>query len=253
MKKTICLLFLLVLVGCTNKNSGDAITPTSEETTQTSTTSESTTTEESQYDQLLDNEKKFISSLVSSAKNEDDINNANIVLYGEYHNNNSKWAYVKLSNGKYYQFMDVNGISAWQEASKSDYEASQDSSYSEQYIEKMNLAFHDKLESESINISKQETIENNSNDISISNAQMNRNGDSYVISGSITNNLNHPVYFVKLKISLKDFDGNCIDTQSTYACGDEGLNSDESTKFECYIDYDSNAKNYSIEVYDYQQ
>ncbi len=76
-------------------------------------------------------------------------------------------------------------------------------------------------------------------------------GSNYKIYGTVTNNTSHTVYFVKVKVSLKDDNYKVLDTETTYACGDEGLKSGESTKFECYIKKDSNATHYSAEIYDY--
>lgn len=76
-------------------------------------------------------------------------------------------------------------------------------------------------------------------------------GKNYKIYGTVTNNTSHTVYFVKVKVSLMDDDYKVLDTETTYACGDEGLKPGESTKFECYIKKDSNATHYNAEIYDY--
>ncbi|NLG02766.1 MAG: hypothetical protein GX567_02855 [Clostridia bacterium] len=76
-------------------------------------------------------------------------------------------------------------------------------------------------------------------------------GSNYKIYGTVTNNTSSIVRFVKVKVSMKDADNKVIDTETTYACGDEGLAPGESTKFECYIKKDSSADSYSAEIYDY--
>lgn len=76
-------------------------------------------------------------------------------------------------------------------------------------------------------------------------------GDNYKIYGSVTNNTSKTVYFVKVKVSLKDEDYKVIDSETTYACGDEGIRPGDSCKFECYIEKDSEMEYYSAEIYDY--
>ena len=76
-------------------------------------------------------------------------------------------------------------------------------------------------------------------------------GKNYKIYGTVTNNTSRTVYFVKVKVSLMDDNYKVLDTETTYACGDEGIAPGESTKFECYIEKDSNAAHYKAEIYDY--
>ena len=76
-------------------------------------------------------------------------------------------------------------------------------------------------------------------------------GSNYKVYGTVTNNTSYTVKFVKVKVSMKDADGKVIDTETTYACGGEGLKPGESTKFDCYIKKDSKAKNFSAEIYEY--
>jgi len=76
-------------------------------------------------------------------------------------------------------------------------------------------------------------------------------GKNYKIYGTVTNNTSRTVYFVKVKVSLIDDNYKVVDTETTYACGDEGLEPGESTKFECYIKKDANATHYNAEIYDY--
>ena len=76
-------------------------------------------------------------------------------------------------------------------------------------------------------------------------------GSNYKVYGTVTNNTLYTVKFVKVKVSMKDADGKVIDTETTYACGAEGLKPGESTKFECYIKKDSKAISFSAEIYEY--
>lgn len=85
----------------------------------------------------------------------------------------------------------------------------------------------------------------------VENEDITTSGKNYKIYGTVTNNTSRTVYFVKVKVSLKDDNYKVLDTETTYACGDEGLKPGESTKFECYIKKDSNATHYSAEIYDY--
>lgn len=77
------------------------------------------------------------------------------------------------------------------------------------------------------------------------------NSTYMIVEGSVKNSGSLTRKFVKVKASFKDKDGNVIDTDDTYACGDEGLEPGESTKFKIYIDYDSRIQQVSTRVYDY--
>lgn len=87
--------------------------------------------------------------------------------------------------------------------------------------------------------------------IVIDSLQYSSSGDNYKVYGTVTNNTSYTVKFVKVKVSMKDANDNVIDTENTYACGDEGLEPGESTKFECYIEKDSRAQGFSAVIYDY--
>ena len=76
-------------------------------------------------------------------------------------------------------------------------------------------------------------------------------GKKYKVYGTVTNNTSRTVKFVKVKISLLDKDGKVIDTDTTYACGSEGLAPGESSKFDCYISKDSRTEKFTAEIYDY--
>ena len=76
-------------------------------------------------------------------------------------------------------------------------------------------------------------------------------GKNYKIYGTVTNNTYSTVYFVKVKVSLLDENYKVLDTETTYACGDEGIKPNESAKFDCFIEKDSNMEYYRAEIYDY--
>lgn len=78
-------------------------------------------------------------------------------------------------------------------------------------------------------------------------------GDSYCITGNVKNTTQDTIYFVKVKISLKNEKNKVINTDNTYAVGDEGLKSGESSTFTCYIDKVDGVKSYSANVYDYSK
>lgn len=69
------------------------------------------------------------------------------------------------------------------------------------------------------------------------------------ISGTLTNNSDYTVYFVKVKFIFSDSGGKVIDTDSTYAVGGEGLEPGESCKFDTYSSYW--MKDITAEVYDF--
>lgn len=76
-------------------------------------------------------------------------------------------------------------------------------------------------------------------------------GKNYKIYGTVTNNTSRTVYFVKVKVSLLDENYKVLDTETTYACGDEGIKPGESTKFDCFIEKDSDMEYYRAEIYEY--
>lgn len=75
--------------------------------------------------------------------------------------------------------------------------------------------------------------------------------EDIIITGTVKNNLSRTVYFVQVKTYICDSSENVIDTGWTYAVGSEGLSPGESSKFTCYLDYDSRFKFYGAKIYDY--
>lgn len=90
-----------------------------------------------------------------------------------------------------------------------------------------------------------------SNSLYIAEVNCTTSGTNYKIYGTVTNNTSSIVKFVKVKVSLVDADEKVIDTETTYACGDEGIAPGESTKYECFIKKDTRTKSYQVEIYDY--
>lgn len=96
---------------------------------------------------------------------------------------------------------------------------------------------------------RNEAIRNSS--VIVSSLSHSTSGKNYHITGTVTNNTSRTVEFVKVKISMLDSSGKVIDTDTTYACGSEGLAPGESSKFDCYIDKDSQMDSITAGIYDY--
>lgn len=91
-----------------------------------------------------------------------------------------------------------------------------------------------------------------SNDLIVDNVQYTLSNNKYKVTGTVTNNTSYTAYFIKVKISLINEEGNVLNTDNTYACGDEGLASNESTTFECYVDKVDDVNDVKAIIYDYQ-
>lgn len=82
--------------------------------------------------------------------------------------------------------------------------------------------------------------------LSISSVYVSSNSVSTIARGTVKNTSSTYTYkFVKLKGSFKNYSGQIIDTDWTYAVGSEGLAPGESATFDIYVD-----KNYSIDECD---
>lgn len=57
--------------------------------------------------------------------------------------------------------------------------------------------------------------------------------------------------FVKVRIDLLDDEGHALNTETTYAVGDEGIKHGDSTVFTATISSVSGAKRIVADVYDY--
>lgn len=89
------------------------------------------------------------------------------------------------------------------------------------------------------------------NQLKITDVTLSHNSSYMIAEGSVKNIGTDTLKFVKIKASFKDKGGNVIDTDDTYACGDEGLEPDETTKFKILVDYDSRIQSVTAKVYDY--
>ena len=89
------------------------------------------------------------------------------------------------------------------------------------------------------------------NQLKISDVTLTHNSFYMIAEGNVKNIGTDTLKFVKIKASFKDKDGNVIDTDDTYACGDEGLEPDETTKFKILVDYDLRIRSVTAKVYDY--
>lgn len=87
--------------------------------------------------------------------------------------------------------------------------------------------------------------------LEFSNLSSNSNSAYNVVTGSVTNNGNHTVYFVKVKITYTDNQHNVIDTDTAYVCGEEGLAVGETSKFYSSVIKDSRFAYYKVEIYDW--
>ena len=70
--------------------------------------------------------------------------------------------------------------------------------------------------------------------------------------GSITNVSGETRYFVRVRGTFEDEDGNAIDTDWTFACGAEGLRPGETTKFTLSVPRDDRIARVVREVFDYE-
>lgn len=73
-----------------------------------------------------------------------------------------------------------------------------------------------------------------------------------VYTGKITNISKSTHRFVKVKGTFQDENENAIDTDSTYACGDEGLEPGETTTFRLSTKANPAVKKIHMQVYDYR-
>lgn len=89
------------------------------------------------------------------------------------------------------------------------------------------------------------------NCLDFSNVSSNTNSLYNTVTGSVTNNGNHTVYFVKVKITYTDNQYNVIDTDTAYVCGEEGLAVGETSKFYSSVIRDNRFAYFKVEIYDW--
>lgn len=89
-------------------------------------------------------------------------------------------------------------------------------------------------------------------DLEIKDLKLEQTSSSMKCTGRIRNNSSDTSYkFIKVKGAFEDSFGNVVDTDSTYAVGDEGIAPGESSTFTMYVDKNSKIERCTVTVYDY--
>ncbi len=76
----------------------------------------------------------------------------------------------------------------------------------------------------------------------VDSVHLSTNSSYHVVSGSVTNNTSSTVKFVVVEINLTDENGKTFDSDTVYACGEEGIRPGASAKFECHLNKDSRTE-----------
>ena len=90
-----------------------------------------------------------------------------------------------------------------------------------------------------------------SSQIEISGVSLSSNTSYTIAEGSVTNNSDTTITFLKLKGSFEDYSGTVIDTDWTYAVGAEGLAPGESCKWRMSVDKDISIKTCDVSIMDF--
>lgn len=90
------------------------------------------------------------------------------------------------------------------------------------------------------------------NPLSFSDLSWDSNDLYTIATGSAKNISDKIVKFANIKISFMDDSGNVIDTASTYAVGEEGLNPGESCKWTASVTRDSKITKYQVSLINYE-
>lgn len=85
----------------------------------------------------------------------------------------------------------------------------------------------------------------------VDSVNLSTNSSYHIVSGSVTNNTSSTVKFVVVEINLKDKDGKAFDSDTVYACGEEGIRPGASARFECHIKKDSRTEHCSASILRY--
>ena len=88
-------------------------------------------------------------------------------------------------------------------------------------------------------------------ELKISNITLSSNSSYTIAEGTITNNSDQTVSYVKIKGSFETSSGTVIDTDWTYAVGSEGLTPGESCKWRMSVSKDSSIKNCIVTILDF--
>lgn len=87
--------------------------------------------------------------------------------------------------------------------------------------------------------------------LKISNVEVYSSSNYTYAEGTITNNSNTTVSFVKIKGSFETSYGTVVDTDWTYAVGSEGLAPGETCKWKMSVEKDSSIRDCEITILDY--
>ncbi len=71
------------------------------------------------------------------------------------------------------------------------------------------------------------------------------------VDGTLTNNGRYTYRFVKVKGAFKNYRGDIVDTDWTYAVGSEGLEPGESTTFHMSVPKNTSISSCDVSIYDY--
>jgi hypothetical protein len=88
-------------------------------------------------------------------------------------------------------------------------------------------------------------------ELKISNVKISSNSSYTIAEGTIINNSDQTVTFVKIKGSFETSSGKVVDTDWTYAVGTEGLDPGESCKWRMSVSKDSSIKNCNVTIIDF--
>ncbi len=88
-------------------------------------------------------------------------------------------------------------------------------------------------------------------DLKISNVRVYTSGSYTYAEGSLKNTSDSTVSYVKVKGAFKDYRGNVIDTDWTYAVGSEGLAPGESCKWKLWADKDYSIDECDVSILDF--
>ena len=87
--------------------------------------------------------------------------------------------------------------------------------------------------------------------LKISNVKLSSNSSYTIAEGTITNNSDETVSYVKIKGSFKTSSGTVVDTDWTYAVGSEGLEPGESCKWRMSVSKDWSISTCSVTILDF--
>lgn len=88
-------------------------------------------------------------------------------------------------------------------------------------------------------------------ELKISNVTLSKNSSYTNAEGTITNNSDQTVSYVKIKGSFKNSSGTVVDTDWTYAVGSEGLEPGESCTWRMSVKKDTSIKECSVSILDF--